>query len=406
MTSYPKDKIKILLLENIHQVAIDDLRKDGFTVKTAESMPMDQLIEEMKTTHAVGIRSKTPMSEEVLKHASKLLCIGCFCIGTDRVDLKYAASRGIPVFNAPFSNTRSVAELVICEIIALSRGLMDRSAECHRGAWFKVAKGCYEVRGKLLGIVGYGHVGSQLSILAENIGMKVKFYDVSPKLNLGNAEFVDHLDDLLAEADYISLHVPRTPSTRNMFGAAQFAKMKKGSFFINAARGEVIDVDALAAALKSGHLGGAAVDVFEPEPAGNGEKQFECALQGCPNTILTPHIGGSTMEAQRMIGLEVSSAFKAFINQGGTTGSVNFPTLELPLKPGAHRIMNMHRNEPGVLSKINNLMAECGANITAQLLGTDENIGYVIIDLNKEVSKEVVAQLRAMSSDVKTRVLW
>ena len=268
-TSYPKDKIKILLLENVHQVAVDDLRKDGFTVTTAESMPMEQLIEELKTTHAVGIRSKTPMNEAMLKHAPKLLCIGCFCIGTDRVDLAYAASRGIPVFNAPFSNTRSVgaratrarerareraprqrvtrprgwaraAELVIGEIIALSRGLMDRSAECHRGAWYKVAKGCCEVRGKLLGIVGYGHVGTQLSILAENIGLKVKFYDISPKLNLGNAEFCESLDALLQEADYVSLHVPRNDSTRGMFGAKQFAQMKKGAFFINAARGEVV----------------------------------------------------------------------------------------------------------------------------------------------------------------------
>jgi len=220
-TSYPKGKIKILLMENVHQVAVDELRKDGFSVTCAESMPMEALIEEMKTTHVVGIRSKTPMDAELLKHASKLLCVGCFCIGTDRVDLPWAAAHGIPVFNAPFSNTRSVAELVICEIIALSRGLIDRSTECHRGAWFKVAKGCYEVRGKQLGIVGYGHVGMQLSILAENIGLKVKFYDVSAKLNLGNAEYCETLDELLAESDYISVHVPRTDSTRNMFAAPQ-----------------------------------------------------------------------------------------------------------------------------------------------------------------------------------------
>lgn len=274
-TSYPKGKIKILLLENVHQVAVDELRKDGFTVTTAESMPMEQLIEEMKTTHAVGVRSKTPINEEVLKHASKLLCIGCFCIGTDRVDLPYAAAHGIPVFNAPFSNTRSVgarraasralarragcalalaltplslcaraparaAELVIGEIIALSRGMIERSTECHRGAWFKIAKGCCEVRGKLLGIVGYGHVGTQLSILAENIGMKVQFFDISAKLNLGNAEMAESLDELLSQADYVSLHVPRTDSTRGMFGAEQFAQMKQGAFFINAARGEVV----------------------------------------------------------------------------------------------------------------------------------------------------------------------
>mmetsp|Transcript_43331 Transcript_43331/g.107040 ORF Transcript_43331/g.107040 Transcript_43331/m.107040 type:complete len:409 (-) Transcript_43331:139-1365(-) len=404
-TSYPKGKIKILLMENVHQVAVDELRKDGFSVTCAESMPMEALIEEMKTTHVVGIRSKTPMDAELLKHASKLLCVGCFCIGTDRVDLPWAAAHGIPVFNAPFSNTRSVAELVICEIIALSRGLIDRSTECHRGAWFKVAKGCYEVRGKQLGIVGYGHVGMQLSILAENIGLKVKFYDVSAKLNLGNAEYCETLDELLAESDYISVHVPRTDSTRNMFAAPQFAMMKPGSFFINAARGEVMDPHALAAALKSGHLQGCAVDVYPTEPAKNAEGVFTSPLQGCPNTILTPHIGGSTIEAQRAIGLEVANAFKAFINTGATTGAVNFPNLELPLKPGAHRILNMHKNVPGVLSKINNLLHSVDANVTAQLLGTDENIGYVIIDVNKEVSGDVLSMLQKESFDVKTRVL-
>uniref|UniRef100_A0A7S0ZAC9 phosphoglycerate dehydrogenase n=1 Tax=Timspurckia oligopyrenoides TaxID=708627 RepID=A0A7S0ZAC9_9RHOD len=404
-TSFPKDKINILVLENVSTTAKDMLASDGFHVESEKrAFTEDELIERIENIHVLGIRSKTKVTQRVMESGKKLLAIGCFCIGTDQVDLDFAEKKGIAVFNAPFANTRSVAELVIAEIIALSRRLSDTSAAMHQGIWNKSALGCYEVRGKTLGIVGYGHIGSQLSVLAEMMGMKVIFYDHMPKLPLGNSESRADLASLLIESDVVSVHVPKSEQTFMMFREEHFALMKKGAYFINNARGTVADLDALAAVLKSGHLGGAAVDVFPIEPEKNGP--FTNVLQGCPNTILTPHIGGSTHEAQDKIGEEVASALLRFINQGSTTGSVNLPNVEMPVAPFSHRILNIHENVPGVLRDINNIFAALNVNVRAQVLGTTNNVGYLIIDVDKVTSVDTKNAISALPASLRTRLLY
>ena len=393
----------MLLLERISQSAVQLFRREGFQVECVDKLSEEQLIEQLPQYHALGVRSKTALTPRVLAAGSRLLAVGCFCIGTDQTDLDAAAKQGICVFNAPFANTRSVAELVLCEMVALSRQLADRSAECHAGKWNKQSSGCYEVRGKTLCIVGYGHVGSQLSVLAEASGLKVHFYDIVPKLALGLAEAKETLDDALSGADFVSLHVPATAQTVNLIGAEQIAKMKKGAYLLNAARGQVVDLDALAAAIKSAHLAGAAVDVFPSEPAG-GDEPFECPLRGLPNVILTPHIGGSTEEAQVAIGQEVASKMIAFINSGASVGSVNLPELSLPPHPTTHRILNIHANVPGVLRDVNHVLAEY--NVVAQLLMTLGSVGYLIVDVERGVSAEIKAKIAKLHKSIKTRLLY
>ena len=353
--------------------------------------------------HALGVRSKTQLTAGVLRAASRLLCVGCFCIGTDQTDLDAAARQGIAVFNAPFANTRSVAELVIAELIALARQLADRSRECHSGRWNKKSRGCYEVRGKTLCIIGYGHVGSQLSVLAEAMGLKVCFFDIVPKLPLGLAQQRDSMQEAMAGADFVSLHVPATAETEHLIGAQQLAGMKRGSFLINASRGQVVELDSVAAALRSGQLAGAAIDVFEREPAG-ADESFSCALQGLPNVILTPHIGGSTEEAQVAIGLEVASKMVAFINSGASTGSVNLPELSLPPHPTSHRILNIHLNVPGVLRDVNSVLSDY--NVVAQLLMTKQTVGYLIVDVERGVSHEIKDKIAAIRNSIRTRLLY
>lgn len=405
-TSYPKDKIKVLLLEGVHPNADELFSKEGFQIESLKnSPPLPELIEKVKSAHVLGIRSKTQIPDAVLKEAKKLLTLGCFCIGTNQVDLLSANRHGIPVFNAPFSNTRSVAEMVLAEMIFLARQLGDRSREVHEGVWKKVASSCFEVRGKTLGIVGYGHIGSQVGVLAESLGLRVIYFDVIPKLAIGNARACATLDELLEKSDFVTLHVPELSSTKGMVGAAQIAKMKKGAYLLNASRGSVVDVSALSKALKEGRVGGAAVDVYPEEPAGNNEK-FISELQGLPNVILTPHIGGSTEEAQAAIGVEVATSLIRFINEGATTGAVNFPRIEMPNDPGAHRILNIHKNVPGVLKNINRIVSDLNANIRRQTLSTDQEIGYLIMDLDHDVSTQVKDAVEALSTSIRTRILF
>jgi len=411
-TRFPKNKVRILLLENVHQRAIDMFHQEGFYVETATALSKEELLDKLagrnghEAIHAIGVRSKTVLSAECFELAKRLLCVGCYCIGTDNHDLPKAEQCGIPIFNAPFANTRSVAELVITEIIALSRQLMDRSAECHRGGWYKVSKGCCEVRGKTLGIVGYGHVGSQVSVLAESLGMRVVYHDVIPKMALGNASQCGSMEEVLEQADYVTLHVPRLPSTKNLIGAAQLAAMKKGSYLINAARGEVVVVDDLAEALRSGHLAGAAADVFPSEPKKNGEELFESPLCGLPNVILTPHIGGSTEEAQAAIGVEVASAMIKCINTGVTYGAVNFPQVDIMPRVGTHRLINCHRNVPGVLMKVNTALSQAGCNIFAQQLTTSETVGYMVVDVDVFTSEECMTIIKSLGESIRSRILW
>jgi D-3-phosphoglycerate dehydrogenase / 2-oxoglutarate reductase len=405
-TSFPKSEIKILLLENIHPVATAAFQEEGFHVETVKgSLPESELVARIKDAHILGVRSKTQVTEKILDEGKRLLSVGAFCIGTNQIRLGHATRRGVPCFNAPFSNTRSVAELMISEIVMLSRHLGDRSREVHAGTWKKVAVGSHEVRGKTIGIIGYGHIGSQVGVLAEGFGMRVIFHDIVAKLPMGNNRSMAKLDDLLAEADFVTLHVPETPQTKNMMGAAELAKMKKGACLLNASRGTVVDIEALAAAIKSGHIGGAAVDVYPSEPETNSDG-FQSALRGLPNVILTPHIGGSTEEAQEAIGREVSAALIKFINQGATTGSVNFPQVELPMPKDAHRILNVHRNVPGVLRDINKIVSDLNANIRAQVLATDPDIGYLIVDLDQDVSKDVKNAVAALPTSIRTRILF
>jgi D-3-phosphoglycerate dehydrogenase len=405
-TSYPKDKIKVLLLENIHQTGRQIFAAEGFQVEAlSTALPPDELARRIADVHVLGIRSKTRVTAEALANARRLLALGCFCIGTNQVDLVAANERGVPVFNAPFSNTRSVAELAIAQIISLARQMTDRSREVHEGKWNKVATNSYEVRGKVLGIIGYGHIGRQLGVLAEAMGLRVIFYDIVAKLPMGNNQAAESMDELLAASDFVSLHVPETPQTKNLIGAAELAKMKRGSYLLNLARGTVVVIEALADALRSGHLAGAAIDVYPEEPESNGPG-FKTPLQGLPNVILTPHVAGSTSEAQAAIGREVATALTKLVNSGATTGAVNFPQVELAPAKDTHRILNVHRNVPGVLRDINRIVSERNANIQSQVLATDPKIGYVVMDLDRDVSQEVYSDIAALEASIKTRILY
>lgn len=404
--SLAKEKIKILLLEGVHQSALEELKSQGYSniEYHKASLAEDELIEKISSAHFIGIRSRTMLTDEVLSHAKKLVAIGCFCIGTNQVDIKSAQKRGIPVFNAPFSNTRSVAELVIGELLLLLRGIPEKSAQAHRGIWNKSAVGSVEARGKTLGIIGYGHIGMQLGILAETIGMKVRFYDIETKLPLGNASQAPTLTSLLQESDVVSLHVPETAQTQNMMGAAEFDVMKDGVIFINASRGTVVDIDALSEALTSKKVAGAAIDVFPVEPKGNDE-EFMSPLREFDNVILTPHIGGSTKEAQENIGLEVASKMAKYSDNGSTLSAVNFPEVSLPSHSGTSRLLHIHQNQPGILTKINQAFAEHNINIAAQYLQTDDQIGYVVIDIETENSKTALRALKAIEGTIKARIL-
>ncbi len=396
-----------MLLEGVHQSAVDTLRGAGYENIDyhTSALAEDDLMQRIADAHFVGIRSRTQLSAGVLARAEKLNAIGCFCIGTNQVDTVAAQNRGIPVFNAPFSNTRSVAELVLAEAILLLRRVAEKSALAHRGVWQKSAAASHEIRGKVLGIVGYGSIGSQLSVLAESLGMQVVFFDTVKKLPLGNARQLLSLDALLREADIVSLHVPETPATRNMMAASQVRGMKPGAILINASRGTVVDIDALADALHSGKLAGAAVDVFPCEPKSNDE-EFVSPLRGIDNVFLTPHIGGSTVEAQENIGYEVAEKLIRYSDNGTTTSAVNFPQVALPEHPGSHRLLHIHRNVPGVMSAINQVFSRSGVNITAQYLQTNADIGYVVIDVDKDYSDLALSGLRAIEATIRTRVLF
>jgi D-3-phosphoglycerate dehydrogenase len=404
--SYPKGDIKVLLLENVHASAVELFGKEGFQVEAVKgALKEDELKRRVQDVHLLGIRSKTQITAGVLAEAKRLLGVGCFCIGTNQVDVEAANVLGVPVFNAPFSNTRSVAEMIIGEIVFLARRLGDRSREVHEGKWRKVSEGSVEVRGKTLGIVGYGHIGSQVGVLAEAMGMRVVFYDIATKLPMGNNRSVPALAELLAASDFVTLHVPATPQTVGLVGKEQLAQMRDGAHLLNASRGTVVDIPALAEAIRSGKVGGAAVDVYPDEPESNSD-EFRSPLRGLPNVILSPHVGGSTMEAQEAIGREVGTSLSKYVNSGATTGAVNFPQLELAPSPGAHRILNVHRNVPGVLRDINKIVSEHNANVRAQVLGTDAKIGYLVMDLDQELSTDVKRAIGALPTSIKTRILY
>ena len=406
VTSFPLDQIKFLLLENIHPTAHELIRGQGFQLEILSgALKEDELAQKLRDVHVLGIRSKSRVTEKALAEARRLLAIGCFCIGVNQVDLNAANLRGIPVFNAPFSNTRSVAELVIGEIIALARQLGDRSREVHEGRWRKVAAGSWEVRGKTLGIVGYGHIGSQVGVLAESLGLKVVFYDTGSKLPMGNNQPLPSLKEVLQAADFVTLHVPATANTKEMIGAAELKAMRKGSYLLNLSRGTVVVLPALAEALRTGQLAGAAIDVYPEEPESNSDG-FQTPLRNLPNVLLTPHVGGSTSEAQAAIGREVGTTLTKFVNTGATTGAVNFPNVELPPIKGTHRILNVHRNVPGVLRDINRIVSEHNANIRSQMLATNANVGYLIMDLDQDVSDDVKKDIGALPTSVKTRILY
>ena len=406
-TSYPKEKINILFLENISDVAVKYFNAAGYSnvKKLNGALSEDQLIKEIKNVHLLGIRSKTQLTAKVLAAAEKLQAIGCFCIGVNQVDLKAATKKGITVFNAPYSNTRSVAELVIGAAILLIRKIIDKNKAAHEGLWMKEATGSYELRGKTLGIIGYGNIGSQLSVLAEGLGMKVIYYDTETKLPLGNAEVRKSLKELVSHADIISLHVPELPSTKNLINKNILKYFKQGSILINYARGEVVDLDALAKALSDGHLGGAAIDVFPWEPEKNGDK-FTTPLQGLPNVLLTPHIGGSTQEAQQNIGDDVSSKLFNYLEKGVSYGSHTVPALSLPPQEGTHRILHIHNNVPGVLSEINTQLSKHKINILGQYLKTNDAIGYVVLDVDKGLSKNALELLKKVKETIKVRMLY
>ncbi|NMP15015.1 phosphoglycerate dehydrogenase [Thalassotalea sp. Y01] len=405
-TSLNKDKIKILLLEGVHQSALEVLKASGYSniEYLKGSVTDEELKQKIKGVYFLGIRSRTQITDSVLEHADKLAAIGCFCIGTNQVELPAAQIRGIPVFNAPFSNTRSVAELVLGELLLLFRGVPEKSALAHRGVWQKSATGSVEARGKTLGIIGYGHIGTQLGIMAEHIGMRVKFYDVETKLPLGNAEQVDSLTTLLNTADVISLHVPETRATQNMIGEAEFEQMKDGVIFINASRGTVVDIDALAGALESKKVGGAAIDVFPVEPKTN-DDEFISPLRGFDNVVLTPHIGGSTKEAQQNIGREVAGKIVKYSDNGSTLSAVNFPEVSLPAHTGSSRLFHIHKNQPGILNQITRAFAERDININAQYLQTDDQIGYVVIDVEATDSEMALKELRQIDGTIRARLI-
>ncbi|HAA44478.1 MAG: D-3-phosphoglycerate dehydrogenase [Halomonas sp. 54_146] len=406
-TSLEKSKIKILLLEGVHQSAVDNFHNAGY--ENIEHLPTsldeDTLIDKIRDVHFIGIRSRTQLTERVFEAAEKLVGVGCFCIGTNQVDVTAALIRGIPVFNAPYSNTRSVAELVLAEAIMLLRGIPEKNARAHQGGWLKSAKNSHEARGKTLGIVGYGSIGAQLSVLAESLGFNVIFYDVIAKLGMGNASQVASLEELLGRADVVSLHVPDLPSTRWMIGAKEIAAMKDGAILINAARGSVVEIEPLADAIKAGKLNGAAIDVFPVEPKGNDE-EFQSPLRGLENVILTPHVGGSTLEAQENIGIEVSEKLITYSDNGTTVTSVNFPEVALPAHPNKHRLLHIHRNVPGVLSQINRVLSENGINISGQYLQTNEQVGYVVIDVDKAYGPQALEALKQVEHTLKIRALY
>lgn len=418
---FPKEKIKVVLLEGVHARGKALLTEEGFQVEThSKALEGEALLKAVAEAHVLGIRSKTQVKGAALEKAPRLLTVGAFCIGTDQVDLKAAASKGVPVFNSPFSNTRSVAELTIAEVVALVRGIFEKSRKLHEGEWDKSSEGSHEVRGKTLGIVGYGHIGSQVSVLAEAMGMRVVYHDIVPKLPIGNARAVRSLDELLRAADVITLHVPDTARTRGMIAKRELTAMKRGGCLINNARGGVVDIAALASAIKLGHIAGAALDVFPKEPAGKGEL-FESEMRGVPNVILTPHIGGSTEEAQEAIAEDVAMKLARFVNNGSTTGAVNVPEVELA-EQGAldeeeergkgkkdvrrHRILHFHRNVPGVLSKMHALIAKLGVNILGEHLRTRGEMGYVVLDVDPTEGEGVLEGLRGIPETIRVRMLW
>jgi len=403
--SLSKNKINILLLEGIHDHAVAELASRGYTnvERLPKALDEDQLVEKIRNVHFLGIRSRTQLTQRVLEAAKKLFSVGCFCIGTNQVDLAAAKRQGVPVFNAPYSNTRSVAELVIGEIIMLLRGVQEKSMLCHRGGWMKSAANSFEMRGKVLGIVGYGHIGTQLGILAESMGMQVRYYDIVKKLALGNARPCDTLEELLQTSDVVTLHVPETAQTMNMIGSEPLRLMKKGSFLVNASRGTVVEIDALAEAIKAKHVIGAAIDVFPVEP-GSDRDEFVSPLRGLENVILTPHIGGSTLEAQANIGTEVAQKLTEYSDNGSTVGAVNFPQVGLPVQEGATRFLHIHHNVPGVMRKFTEVFAGRDLNIVAQYLQTDPAVGYVVVDVSGEVDEgEVLADLKAIDGTIRTR---
>ncbi|HET8555581.1 MAG TPA: phosphoglycerate dehydrogenase [Rhodanobacteraceae bacterium] len=408
-TSFPKKDIRILLLEGVSETAVEQFHAAGYSNVEyhKKALPRDELIERIAEAHIVGLRSRTHLDAEVLGAARRLMAIGCFCIGTNQVDLNVARDAAIPVFNAPYSNTRSVAELVLAQAILLMRRIPERNLACHRGEWQKSAEGSYEVRGKTLGIVGYGHIGTQVGVLAEALGMHVIYHDIETKLALGNAQPAASLDDLLARSDIVTLHVPLTPSTPNMIRAEQIGRMRKGAVLINASRGTVVDIDALAEALQSGHLAGAAVDVYPVEPKSNNDP-LESPLTRLDNVILTPHIGGSTQEAQTNIGLEVSSKLIKYSDNGSTLSAVNFPEVSLPSHEGSQRLLHIHRNEPGVMSRINELFSREDVNIDGQYLRTSEQLGYVVIDVSATArqAETLKEELAGIPGTLRTRVLY
>jgi len=405
--SVPKEKLKFVLLEGIHASAVDALVADGYSqvVTAPKALAGKELADAIADAHFLGIRSRTQLTAKVIEQAGKLTAIGAFCIGTNQIDLRAAMLRGVPVFNAPFSNTRSVAELVLAEIVMLMRGIPHKNAVLHRGGWVKSAAGSYEVRGKTLGIVGYGHIGTQIGVLAEHLGMQVVFHDIEAKLTLGNARQLASLDDVLQSSDVVSLHVPETPATQDMIGERELSLMKPGSHLINASRGTVVVIDALADALQRGHLAGAAIDVFPIEPQGN-DAGFESPLVRFDNVILTPHIGGSTAEAQANIGKEVAAKLLRYSNNGSTVSAVNFPEVALPEHTGRSRLLHIHRNVPGVMAAVNERFSAAGINIDAQYLRTNEEVGYVVIDVDSDSSAVALESLCAVPGTIRCRILY
>lgn len=406
-TSYPKEKLKILLLENINQEAVNALHENGYVDTTTQknAMSEEELIEAIKQVHVLGIRSKTQLTKKVLAHAERLLAVGCFCIGTNQVDLSEARKKGIAVFNAPYSNTRSVAELVIGSIIMLMRKVPQKNKLAHEGVWMKASDNCHEVRGKTLGIIGYGNIGSQVSVLAEAMGMKVIYYDAQKKLPLGNARSMADINMVFSQADVISIHTPATPFTEDLINENTLQNCKPNAIIINYARGEVTDITALKDAIKNKRIAGAALDVYKEEPQANGDA-FDCELRGLENVLLTPHIGGSTEEAQANIGVDVSSKILDFIETGATYGSHTIPSLDLSPLENAHRILHIHQNIPGVLSEINTLLSDNGINILAQHLKTNEDVGYVVLDVDKKLSANAYDILKQVKGTIKLRMLY
>ncbi len=406
-TSFPKEKIKLLMLEGVHPAALKLFKESGYADIEAikSSLSEEELCHKVKDIHLLGIRSKTQLTKKVLNSASRLIAVGAYCIGTNQIDMNAAIENGIAVFNSPFSNTRSVAEIVIAQCINLMRRVYEKSEAAHKGTWLKDSTDSYEVRGKTLGIVGYGHIGSQVSVLAENMGMKVIFYDVEPKLSLGNANPVRSLNELLENADIVTLHIPGLPTTKNLINAESLKIMKKGSVLINYSRGDVVDIDAAREALISKQLHGLATDVFPVEPQSNSEK-FVSPLQGIPTAVLTPHIGGSTQEAQENIGLDVAGKLISFLETGSSTGSLSVPALSLPIQMDTHRLLHIHKNVPGVLSEINGLLSRMNVNILGQYLKTNPQIGYVVLDIDKNTSDSVLDELRKVKNTIRVRSLY